>query len=1129
MCARKMLPILILLILLVAALPAVPLARTAPPDPLDKVEPLVLKEIETNGHSDFFVVLAEKADLSPAAHMQTKLEKGRFVYETLVATAERTQQSLRTALDAQGVRYKAFYIANKVLVYAGDQALLQQLAGRPDVAHIAANHRFQVEEPIAMAPAPNQVEAVEPNISFVRADQVWALGYTGQGTVLAGNDSGIDVTHPALARHYRGCVDPPACTTWDHNYNWWDATAYYPSAPYDDWYHGTHTTGTMVGDDGAANQIGMAPGAQMIHCRCFGAGWSTDAAFSECFQWDLAPWDLDGLNPRPDLAPDAVNNSWGGLGYDPAYEDEIAALQAAGILIEVSAHNHGPACGTLASPGSYAQVLTTGSVGHASPFPGTLTSWSSRGPSAGYPDDYIPDVMAPGENVRSSFPGGDYIYLSGTSMSGPHATALVGLVWSANPALRGQVALTQQIIKDTAAPLTGQGGSNCGGDYIAGPNNDWGYGTIDALAAVQLALAIGGDLAFLDGTVADAATAQPLPGAEVAVFDPYGFLGAVSTAAGGAFSISLSPGVYTVTAGTWGYITGTVGGVVIVTGTTTNQDLSLTALPAYTISGTVTAADTGLPLSATVRILGRPLPPAMADPATGFYSLTVPSGSHRLWVTAPTYTPAERPVLADHDRTESFALSPVPCVLLVDDDQDRPNVSSYYISALDGLGLAYDLWDTARVGRPTAADLEGYAIVIWFTGYPQRRTFADSEAAAAAYLDGGGRFFLSSADYLHDMGLTSFGMNYLGIVTYTGEVSETVLVGTPGSPIGDGLGPYTLESPGPLIFYADAVSGTAAPFQWQDSGQSNSANLAGSGFQTVFFGWPFEWLPELDQRVAVLGRIVEWFGGCPCEAAYAPGFTWSPEGPLVGQWVYFYGVAWGSPPFTYTWDLGDGTTAGGDFVGHPYSQAGDYTVVLTATNCATATATVTHTVNVACQEVTDAGFTWAPDEPVAGSPVTFTGTASSPRPVSYTWKLDVGSWKEGQVVTHTYDLPGTHTVIMTATNDCGAWLAVTDTVAVTCQEASILSVTAAISGCEVTLGAELSGDPPFTYLWDFGPFGTSTATNPLVDYSSSGIYAGTVSVWNCGNTEPALSAFTVEVACGWQYRIYLPLVSREAP
>lgn len=302
-----------ILILLAAALPAVPLARTAPSDALDKVEPLVLEEIETNGRADFFVVLAEKADLAPAEHLRTKLEKGRFVYETLVATAERTQQSLRAALDAQGVRYKAFYIANKVLVYGGDQALLQQLASRPDVAHIAANHRFQVDEPIALAPAPDQAEAVEPNIAFVRADQVWALGYTGQGTVLAGNDSGIDATHPALARHYRGCVDPPACTTWDHNYNWWDATAYSSSAPYDDWLHGTHTTGTMVGDDGGANQIGMAPGAQMIHCRCFDAGgWTTYAAFSECFQWDLAPWDLDGLNPRPDLAPDAVNNSWGG-------------------------------------------------------------------------------------------------------------------------------------------------------------------------------------------------------------------------------------------------------------------------------------------------------------------------------------------------------------------------------------------------------------------------------------------------------------------------------------------------------------------------------------------------------------------------------------------------------------------------------------------------------------------------------------------------------------------------------------------------------------------------------------------------------------------------------------------------
>src|SRR5690606_9647732 len=106
-----------------------------------------------------------------------------------------------------------------------------------------------------------------------------------------------------------------------------------------------------------------------------------------------------------------------------------------------------------------------------------------------YPGAFFPDIMAPGENIRSSLPGGSYGIMSGTSMSGPHTTALVALMWQAGPALIGDIATTYQIIKDTAVPLTGQNGSNCGGNYTAGPNNDWGYGTIDALAAVNAALA----------------------------------------------------------------------------------------------------------------------------------------------------------------------------------------------------------------------------------------------------------------------------------------------------------------------------------------------------------------------------------------------------------------------------------------------------------------------------------------------------------------------------------------------------------------------------------------------------------------------------------------------------------------
>ncbi len=72
------------------------------------------------------------------------------------------------------------------------------------------------------------------------------------------------------------------------------------------------------------------------------------------------------------------------------------------------------------------------------------------------------------------------------------------------------------------------------------------------------------------------------------------------------------------------------------------------------------------------------------------------------------------------------------CVLLVDDDQDGPDVRIYYTSALDELGVTYDVWDVATQSDPSADDLMDYQMVIWFTGYPRSDTFTSANEAAVA-------------------------------------------------------------------------------------------------------------------------------------------------------------------------------------------------------------------------------------------------------------------------------------------------------------------------------------------------------------------------------------------------------------
>jgi hypothetical protein len=99
-----------------------------------------------------------------------------------------------------------------------------------------------------------------------------------------------------------------------------------------------------------------------------------------------------------------------------------------------------------------------------------------------------PDITAPGVSVRSAQRANDSAYrnLSGTSMAGPHVAGLVALIISANPALAGNVDRIEDIIEQTAVPKPSDEG--CGLDSpTAVPNNTYGWGRIDALAAVQLA------------------------------------------------------------------------------------------------------------------------------------------------------------------------------------------------------------------------------------------------------------------------------------------------------------------------------------------------------------------------------------------------------------------------------------------------------------------------------------------------------------------------------------------------------------------------------------------------------------------------------------------------------------------
>ncbi len=493
-----------------------------------KVERSVLDQATSAGTATFFVELRERADLSGVNTRRTVANRAGFVYQQLTATASRSQQGLRQLLSARGVGFEPFWIANVVLV-TGDEALLSEIASRPEVVRIVPNRTYQIPTPTP-AEAQAQIDAVEWNISRIRADQVWTtFGKRGEGIVVANIDTGVQFDHPALVRQYRGNTG----TGFDHNFNWFDPTGTCTTAPCDNNGHGTHTMGTMVGDDGAGNQIGVAPGAKWIAAKGCATNNCTNAALLSAGQWVVAPTDLNGQNPRPDLAPNVVNNSWGGGPDDTFYQQTVNNWVAAGIFPAFANGNAGSACNTAGSPGDYPQSYAVG----AFDMNNTIASFSSRGPGMG--TEIKPNISAPGVAVRSSFPTNSFNTLSGTSMATPHVAGSVALLWSVVPSLKGNIAQTRSVFDGTAIDVND---TTCGG--TAADNNVWGEGRLDVFAAVSSA-AGGGQTGSISGTVTSGG--QPVAGTTVTL-NP-GARTAV-TAANGTYTFTgVAFGSYTLSAG----------------------------------------------------------------------------------------------------------------------------------------------------------------------------------------------------------------------------------------------------------------------------------------------------------------------------------------------------------------------------------------------------------------------------------------------------------------------------------------------------------------------------------------------------------------------------------------------------
>jgi subtilisin family serine protease len=591
-----------------------------------------LQELEQQETTDFWIRFEDQADLSAARDIADWDERGQYVYDALTATAKAAQADVVERLEAAGTDYVPYWISNSILVEDGTLDLAENVATRAAVEGI---HEQVVMEHIAPqaqgttqgATPPTTDDAAAGGVAWgveaINAPDVWAQGITGTGITVASLDTGVDVEHPALAERYRG-RGPGAALA--NDYNWLDLPGLCDGSPCDFNAHGTHTTGTMVGDDGAGNQVGVAPGASWIAADCV-----DNCAYDQYLQaaqWMLAPTRADGTDPSPAMRPHVVNNSWGipasSQGSIPVdwMADEVAAWEAAGIFGVWAAGNEGSAttCRSARLPASFAHTYSVGGFD----VDGDLFSGSARGP--GDDDETTPDITAPGVDVRSSVPGGGYRdTFTGTSMATPHVSGAVALLWSAAPALIGDIEGTIALLDRTAIDTPDD---QCGG--VPENNNVWGEGKLDVAALIEVAPVDG--TGVLTGTVTDESGA-PVVGAELRLGG--GRDRVLVTDADGSYSVTVLPGDYGVSASAFGFLPSDPVEVDLADGATERLDITLTTAPRFTLSGTL-RDDAGHQLAGATVTVTAPRAPtfsATTDAQGGYTVEDLPDGAYHLQAT----------------------------------------------------------------------------------------------------------------------------------------------------------------------------------------------------------------------------------------------------------------------------------------------------------------------------------------------------------------------------------------------------------------------------------------------------------------------------------------------------------------
>ncbi|MCD4819692.1 MAG: S8 family serine peptidase [Candidatus Cloacimonetes bacterium] len=437
----------------------------------------------------------------------TKDEKRQFVVDELKNFSNLTQNDVLSKLkefekNNSIKKINPLWITNVINCYATPSAI-KELSNHRDIKSIDFDEMQNMllddkneHKKVSLETLNNR--EITWNVTKVNADDVWSLGYTGNGVLVAVIDSGVRYTHTDLSDHV------------------WDGGATYPNHgwdfvnndddPMDDHSHGTHCAGTVAGDGTSGSQTGMAPDATIMCLKVL----DSEGSGSESGVWSAIQFCVDN---NVDVMSMSIGwqHAWG---VDrESWRDAMINALSAGVVAAVASGNEYddiadyPIPDNVRTPGDcpppwlhpdqtelggISSVVCVGAVDSND----DIAYFSSRGPvtweSVTNYNDYNynpeiglirPDISAPGMNIKSLDYQSNTGYLdgwNGTSMATPCVAGVMALMIQKNLTLT-PAQIDQYLEENVDIPQSPK-------------NNTFGSGRVNALATVNAVSASGNPL-----------------------------------------------------------------------------------------------------------------------------------------------------------------------------------------------------------------------------------------------------------------------------------------------------------------------------------------------------------------------------------------------------------------------------------------------------------------------------------------------------------------------------------------------------------------------------------------------------------------------------------------------------------